>query len=277
MKISLLGVKWDRYQCFRSGSSDGIDMLREAMLGNTMELNIFSLANGKVNITDMYDTEVQDLGDVEPKESEWIAPLVKERLSQANGLPVILGGSHAITFGPVFALKPDNFVVFDAHADLYSKDYHEPEWMQHPKGVLSQENVTRCIHELGIPVHLFGVRTFAPCEQQYVKEHGIKLCTPKGLAKIKGSVYLSIDLDCLDPSIMMAVGNHEPRGLSFEQVVQGVRAVADKVVAVDFVEFTPFPDDATGRELNKIYARLTAKLVWAVLAEIKKARSDKEI
>jgi len=270
MKISILGVKWDKYQCFRGGANNGIDLIREQLLSDTTELSIFSSQRGESY--DMYDTEVQDLGDVEPKESSEIVELVKERAEKAEGLLVTLGGSHAISLGPVKVVKPENFVVLDAHSDLYPKDFHEGEWMKHPPNTLSQENVTWCVHKEGVKIHLIGQRVFGPRELEFMKINNITVSNVEKLKAITGSVYLSIDFDCLDPSVFLAVGNHEPNGMSFKQVIETVRVVADKVVAVDFVEFTPFLDEGVGKELNRIYARLASKLIWQVLAEIKRAK-----
>ena len=268
MKISILGVKWDKYQCFRGGANKGVDMIRRELLSETTEINI--------NGVDLYDTEVQELGDVEPKESANIVPLVAEKVKNATGLLVTLGGSHAISLGPIKALKPENFVVIDAHADLYPKDFHEGEWMKHPPNTLSQENITWCVHQEGVKIHLIGQRVFGPVEEKYMKDNKIEVSNIEKLKQVKGSVYLSIDFDCLDPSQFLAVGNPEPNGMDFQQVIDTVRAVADRIVAVDFVEFTPFPEDETGKQLNRIYARLASKLIWQVLAEIKRARENKK-
>ena len=166
MKISLLGVKWDKYQCFRSGSIRGLDILRKALIANTTELNIYR-PDWNINL---YDTEVQDLGDIEPGDEAELVALTAEKLKLSQGLLVSLGGSHAISFGPVSVLKPENFVMIDAHSDLYPKDHHEPEWMKHDEDELSQENVAWCVSESGVKVHLYGQRVFAPEEEQYMKE-----------------------------------------------------------------------------------------------------------
>jgi agmatinase len=268
MKISLLGVKWDKFQCFRTGAGKGVDLIRREFVSDTAELNIFCAGES----CNLYDTEVQDLGDVEPENEGEMITEVGEKLSNVKGLPVVLGGSHAISYPVVKSLKPENFLVIDAHSDLYPKDFHEDSWMKHGKGELSQENVTWCVRKEGVKVHMFGQRIFAPEEEEFMKANNLKVSKLEDLKKIKGSVYLSVDFDCFKPSIFPAVGNPEIGGLDVEEFMEAVRQVADKIVAVDFVEFTPFPEDETGKELNKIYARLASKIIWGVLAEIKRAR-----
>jgi agmatinase len=268
MKISLLGVKWDKFQCFRGGAGKGVDLIRRELLSDTAELNIFSSQGESCNL---YDTEVQDLGDVESDNEEEMIKEVGEKLVNRKGLPVVLGGSHAVSFSGVKVLKPENFLIVDAHPDLYPKDFHD-EWMKHEKGVLSQENVAWCVHNEGVKVHMFGQKIFAPEEEEFMKANNLKVSKLEDLKKIEGGIYLSVDFDCFKTGIFPAVGNPELGGLDIEEFMEVVKQVADRIVAVDFVEFTPFPDDETGKEFNRIYARLAAKIIWRVLAEIKKAR-----
>ena len=76
------------------------------------------------------------------------------------------------------------------------------------------------------------------------------------------NVYLSIDFDILDPKLMPAVGNPEPDGLEFKEVIDIVKEVVPNLVAVDFVEFTPVEKD------NDIYLSIAGKLIYSVMAEI---------
>ena len=75
---------------------------------------------------------------------------------------------------------------------------------------------------------------------------------------------MSIDFDVLDSSIMPAVAVPEPNGLTFNQVIEGVRALAKNLVAVDFVEFLPSE--------NVTYTLIAGKLVYSAIAEIYKAK-----
>ena len=96
--------------------------------------------------------------------------------------------------------------------------------------------------------------------------NNVKVVSENDLKEIEGPVYISIDYDALDPSVMPAVGNPEPDGLAFKEIVDAIAAVADKTIAVDFVELTPTEKD------TELWNSVAGKLVYAVIAEIVKSR-----
>jgi agmatinase len=163
--------------------------------------------------------------------------------------PVLLGGEHTVTVPAVEACLrkyPDLHVLqVDAHLDL--RDEYEDDPMSHAC-------VMRRINEMGVPFSQVGIRSFSKQEWQFVQENGwqpylmsrIKnngdwvdqLCK-----EIKGPLYITFDVDGLDPSVVPATGTPEPGGLSWHDAVGLLRKVTaeHKVVAMDFVEFSPRP------------------------------------
>ena len=171
-----------------------------------------------------------------------------------GSFPIFIGGDHSVSYPLVKAVKPKVFVSFDAHPDCEDKE-------------LCFFSVTRKIVEEGFRAYLYGSRCFSKAEDEFIRNNdSIKVATLEDLKKINEPVYLSIDFDVLDSSIMPAVAVPEPDGLSFKEVVEAVRALAKNLVAVDFVEFLPTE--------NTTYTLLAGKLIYSTLAEIIRARSS---
>ena len=175
------------------------------------------------------------------------ARLTVERVRQAceeivddNKKPVLLGGEHLISLGGVQACKPDSVLVLDAHADAWN-ELEGSKW--------SHACVSRRMHEEGACVSVAGVRSISEEELDYSKKKGFnvfyanKSTVGDVVKSLKGRVYISVDVDVLDPSVMPSTGTPEPGGLSWEQVCSLLEAIGQKrkVVGFDLVELAPIP------------------------------------
>ncbi len=155
--------------------------------------------------------------------------------------PVLLGGEHSITVGAVRALVrryPDLSVLqLDAHADL-RQSYLGTRY--------SHACTARRLMEL-CPVVGVGIRSLSSEEQVFVEEKGLRYFPPGNipirevLASLSARVYITIDLDVLDPAIMAAVGSPEPGGLGWGEALALLKAVAGgkELVGFDLVELCP--------------------------------------
>lgn len=249
MNISMLGICYDRTQTFRRGAAKAPDMLRKIfpkletfLAGVDLSENIF----------------VNDLGNIYPQDPSELLLQAKEKLKNIRNFPLILGGEHTITIAALKALADrqsiKSFVCFDAHPDCENASAHNSVVRAIAKD-FGQENV-----------YLYGVRTLSKQESEFLKNSKIKIVSEKQLSKILGPIYLSIDFDVFDPSLLPTVGNPEPSGLSFAEVLAAIKILAKKISAIDFVEFTP-----TACATNEVYAMLAGKLIYSALAEIIKA------
>ena len=171
---------------------------------------------------------------------------------QAGKVLITLGGEHSLTRGLVesyLTKHPDlSVVTLDAHADLRDKYDHSP---------LSHACASRRVWELGRPLTLLGVRSY--CREEYdffrvaprltmfpMKELRTAAGWQKALEhleNIRGPVYLSIDVDALDPAVLPGTGTPEPGGLSYLQALELMRTVCRRgpVVGLDVVELAPIP------------------------------------
>lgn len=181
-------------------------------------------------------------------------------LARSGKLVALLGGEHTVTVGAVTAFKarfPDLSVLhLDAHADLRD-DYLGTRY--------SHATVLRRVLEV-CPAVAVGVRSLSTEEARLVEGGGVKVWfgtawdNAQVVAALSPRVYVTVDLDVFDPSIMAAVGTPEPGGISYEQALGLLRAVAQarQVVGFDVVELCP-------REGPRACAYLTAKLVYKLI------------
>ena len=238
MDFELLGILLDRKHFGRGSHNAPIEIRK-----------IFPQMETFVNGIDLQEHGLIDLGNILPKKYNEIIAEAKIKLNQK--FPIIIGGDHSISFVGVKTVNPKVFVSFDAHPDC------EP-------GELSFKSVTRKIAEEGYKTVLYGVRSFSKNEWDYIKTKSIKIASLEDLKKINEPTYLSIDFDVLDSSIMPAVSNPEPNGLTFSEVLDGIGALSKNLVAMDFVEFTPTK--------NITHTLIAGKLIYYSLAEIVKAK-----
>jgi len=238
MNFELLGICLDRKQ-FRRGSDKAPYELRNAFL------NIETFLDG----IDLQEHWLKDFGNIIPNSYDDIEKQIKSKIS-SKSFPIILGGDHSITLPAVKAIKPKVFVSFDAHPDCDGDD-------------ITAKSVTRKIFENGFNTVLYGVRTVSKKESEFLKKNKIKISTIEDLKKINEPVYLSIDFDVLDPSIMPSVAYPEPNGLSFKEVLDAVKALSKNLIAIDFVEFVPTE--------NITCTLIAGKLIYSSLAEIIKS------
>jgi len=206
---------------------------------------------------------------------EKIKRIVQPWIAQGK-LICALGGEHTITVALLQAMQtryPDfSVVALDAHADLRES---------YDGSKLSHACVMRRAYELGRPLTLLGTRSYSKEEADFIwvaprfKMFKAKdLHTPEGwqaalehLQAIKGPVYLSIDLDALDPGIMPAVGTPEPAGLSYAQVLTIIETLTQRgpIIGLDLVELAPIP----GQQASEFTA---ARLLYKALGYIYKER-----
>jgi agmatinase len=163
-------------------------------------------------------------------------------------IPVIVGGDHSVTIGAVQAMAshyPSLSVLhLDAHADMRDTYQGTP---------YSHACVSRRIYEM-CPVVQVGVRSMSAEEAVFLRENDIKMYSPevvfeRGTAydevvtHLSKDVYITIDLDVFDPSVMPAVGTPEPGGIYWKDIVRLVREVSESCIirGFDIVELAPIP------------------------------------
>lgn len=226
----------------RSGTRFGPDAIRR----ESAFLDTYSARTG----LDWDDLELSDIGDIECNTVEECLAGIEETIKDLDGFPVMLGGEHTITLGAIRALRPELVVVFDAHLDLRDDLFGER--------LCHATYLRRAIEETGCNALVVGVRALSGeevmfadgCEhvsyvsaQSCIREPESVISRVKQAVKSAGSVYLSIDLDVLDPAFAPAVGNPHPEGISVTCLMDLVDAVmGGNVVGLDLNEVCPHYD-----------------------------------
>jgi len=244
-RIVLFGAPFDSTTSFRPGARFGSSAIRHESFG----LETYSPYQDK----DLEDYKIFDSGDLELcfGSSEMALADIEERtrtILNDGKLPFMLGGEHLVTLGAFRAVAekyPDLHIIhFDAHTDLRD-DYLGAK--------LSHACVIRRCHDIigDGRIHQFCIRSGLREEWQFAKQHtdlhpfsfgGLE----KVVAELKAAnvpVYFTIDLDCLDPSVFWGTGTPEAGGVTFLQLLNGLRLAAQtNVVACDVNELAPMLD-----------------------------------
>ena len=240
--IILFSAPLDATTSNRSGTRFGPDAVRR----ESSFLDTYSVRSG----LDWGDIDLGDIGDIDCGSVEGCLAGIEETIKDIDGFPVMLGGEHTITLAAIRALKPELVVVFDAHLDLRDELFGEP--------MCHATYLRRAIEETGCNVLVVGARALSGEEvafasasenvayitsREYIKDPSA--CIERITRNIKSasSIYLSIDLDVLDPAYAPAVGNPHPEGLSTSMLLDSVEAVMQgKVVGLDLNEVYPHYD-----------------------------------
>jgi len=273
-KYVVFGVPFDVTSTYRTGARFGPNAIRHASLN----IETYSFRTG----IDAEDLLLHDLGDLHvstsPKRTVDMLKLLVEDLLAAKKTPIAIGGEHTITLGIMKGLgvkaQKTALVSFDAHLDL------RKEFL----GLtLSHTTFMRLINEEVKPAKIIEVGTRAVCKEElaYAKKSGINFFTSqqirtKGVAHITQrlkkelapyeNLYLTIDMDVLDPAYAPAVQNPEPEGLETHTLVDIVCALCDRrVVGFDVLEVAPAYDQG-GSAIN------AAKVMFEMLCQIEAAR-----
>ena len=244
--IVLFGAPFDSTTSYRPGARFGPPAIRHESFG----LETYSPYQDR----DLTDIRVFDAGDLElcfgnsRKALEDIEAAADEILT-AGKLPVMTGGEHLVTLGAfraAFRKFPDIHVIhFDAHCDLRDEYLGEP---------YSHACVLRRCHDLTGDgrIHQFCIRSgdrsefaFAAAGHTDLHPFGFEGLeeTVRELAESRTPVYLTIDLDCLDPSVFPGTGTPEAGGVTFPALLRAIHVcAAANIVAADVNELAPMLD-----------------------------------
>lgn len=211
--------------------------------------------------------------DIDTRGPEAMTLRIRERITEIisqDKIPVVLGGEHSVSIGVVQAMKakyPELSVLqFDAHADL--RDTYQGSSYSHACAA-------RRIWEL-CPITQIGIRSMSAEDAVFIKENKINsfpadfVYEDKWIKKVtrnlKDDVYITIDLDCLDPSIMPSTGTPEPGGISWKNLLNLIKEISKKhrILGFDVVELSPIaglvaPDFLAAKLVYRIMGYMTEK------------------
>lgn len=261
-EIVLYGAPFDSTTSYRPGARFGPSAMRHESFG----LETYSPYQG----SDLTDRAVFDSGDLELcfGSPEMALGDIRRRAAEIledGKLPVLLGGEHLVTLGAVRAAAEKypglHIIHFDAHADL-RRDYLGAG--------LSHACVMRRCHELlgDGRIHQFCIRSGDRAEFEFAEKHtDMRRFDFEGLEELAETlarsgvpVYVTIDLDCLDPSVFPGTGTPEAGGVSFIQLLRAIlTACRTNVVGADVNELAP------GLDISGVSTAVACKVLRELL------------
>ncbi len=260
--VAFVGIPFDAHSSFMTGSARAPAQIREVM--NSGACNLCS----ESGIDLAARSDFIDLGDMhingESGAIENIEVTISELLNRDIRL-ISLGGDHAITY-PILKSYQKKFgrleiVQLDAHPDLY--DSYDDNRFSHAcpfARIMEEKLVSRLIQ--------IGIRTLNPHQKQQAERFGVEIITIPHMEKadriqLEGPLYLSIDLDVLDPAFAPGVAHHEPGGLTTRQVIELIQHLQAPIVGADIVEYNPKrdPSEITAMVAVKILKEVAARML----------------
>ena len=253
--ISLLGVPLDANSSFLFGSAEGPAAIRAALHSPSGNASSESSRDVVVHLDDVGDVTVENVAGSHA-DADAITTAVGNELARGRRV-ITLGGDHSITYPVLRAFRdhhPDLTVVHvDAHPDMYDDFDDNPLSHASPFArALEDGCMTRLVQ--------LGIRTATPHSHDQAARWDVQMISARELGRfdasgLTGPIYLSVDLDGLDPSVAPGVSHHEPGGLTVRELLDIVHSLPGPIVGADVVELNPT------RDLHDMTATVAAKTV----------------
>ncbi len=251
-RLTVLGLPTDRNSSYLRGPARAPGVIREAMFSDMGHLTAEDGTDLSADFARFRDLPLQE------SERDHVAIESAAADAFAQGPALFVGGDHYVTWpilmGLKAALRPAPHIVhFDAHSDTYP-DYGGNRFSHASPFARILEA------ELCASLTQVGVRTLNAVQLGQVERYGVRVAHPDEIADVlddlpDGDVYVSFDLDGLDPAFAPGVSHHEPGGLSVRETLSVIRSIPGRVIGADVVEYNP------DRDINAMTAAVCVKLM----------------
>lgn len=264
----IFGVPYDKTSSFRYGADKGPKKIRES----SWNFETYNIRTG----VDLQDIKIHDYGDLDVQDDKPSIMVEKTKaftrsILDKNKFPIALGGEHSITPGVTYAFSEDiSVLILDAHMDF--RDTYENERYNHAC-------VTRRIadHVDINNIAVVGIRSvekeeFTDAQKQglfyidvfTIKEKGLDSVLEKTKKYLAGKkVYMTLDIDVIDPGFAPGTSTPEPFGLSPFDVLEVIDLFAPQMIGFDVVEVCPDYDHGESALLAAKFVRYVIDRVWA--------------
>ena len=257
---TLLGIPFDGYSSYLRGAGEAPARLREALRCDAS--NSWTETGVDLGVAGVYE----DAGDLRFADKQAFAAIeagVGALLEQGKR-PVSLGGDHSITYPIVKAVARRHpgltIFHFDAHPDLYE---------EFEGNRLSHACPFARIMEAGLAKRLVqvGIRTANGHQRDQAKRFGVEVVEMRGLPAYEklqaaGPVYITFDMDVLDPAFAPGVSHREPGGMTVREAIAHLHAIEGEIVGADLVEYN------TVRDISGVTATVAAKILKEILGKM---------
>ncbi len=256
----ILGIPFDANSSWLRGSAGAPPIIRVAF--SSMSGNSWTETGVDLSAEGAYC----DAGDLKFTFEEPFAAVEKKvgELLDKGLRPVCLGGDHSITLPIVraFGKRVSGLTIlhFDAHPDLY--DELEGNRLSHacPFARIMEEGAAKRLIQIGI-------RTMTGHQREQAKKFGVEVIEMRHLPaldrmKVDGPIYISFDVDALDPAFAPGISHREPGGMSTREAIAHIQAITGKIAGADIMEYNPAQDH------TQITATVAAKLLKEILGKM---------
>jgi len=271
----LLGIPYDANSSFLKGPAlapPRIRSMEQEGSANPFSEAGIEIINGKT-YEDLRDISFNDTN------SENAFELIKDTIKKmilTNEKIVCFGGDHSITFPVINAFTEKfsdlNILHLDAHSDLYDNFDNNPFSHASPFARIMEKGKVNSLTQVGI-------RTLNTHQREQAKKFGVTIVEMKNfdfnfIKHLRSPLYISLDIDVLDPAFAPGISHHEPGGLSVRDVLRIIQNIEVNVVGADLVEYNPLRDvnNMTAMVAYKLFKELVATMVLTPLPSLQAER-----
>lgn len=261
-KLALIGFRYDENSSFMKGAADAPPQIRAAFRSDAS--NFWSETGVDLGAEGTFF----DAGDIDPVAGTEMFSLIEDSvrtLLTDNLAPICLGGDHSITYPIVRAVSKKypglSILHFDAHPDLYDELLGNRHSHASPFARIMEEGLARRLVQIGI-------RTINRHQKEQAERFGVEIIEMRHLRddltlNFDSPVYISFDMDALDPAFAPGVSHREPGGLSSRQAIGLIQRLQARVIGADIVEFNPRMDSAqtTAVVCAKLLKEIAARML----------------
>jgi agmatinase len=260
---TLLGVPLDENSSYKRGSAAAPPLIRDALRCDAS--NMWSELGVDIGAEGAYE----DAGDLQLPQKDAFHEIENsvEALLAKRQRPVCLGGDHSITYPILRAFgrhfKDLTIIHFDAHPDLYDDFQGNRHSHASPFARIMEEKLAKRLIQVGI-------RTMNAQQKKQAARFGVEVYEigrKRALEEVKTwcPVYVSFDMDVLDPAFAPGVSHREPGGMSVREVLEHLHSITATIVGADIVEYNPSRDvsELTATVAGKILKELLGKMLMA--------------
>jgi arginase len=263
--VKIIGIPYDANSSFLKGPSFAPQRIR--LMDKEGSANSFS----EIGLDIKEGNNYQDCGDIvfeetNPKKAFETIHRTIRNLLKDNSKVLSIGGDHSVSF-PVISAFADkyeklNILHLDAHADLYDNFDNNPYSHASPFARLMESGKINSLTQVGI-------RTFNTHQREQAEKFGVKVVEMKDFSfdfikTLQSPLYISLDLDVLDPAFAPGISHHEPGGMTTRELLKIIQSIAVEIVGADIVEYNPIRDvnNMTAMVGYKLLKELVAKMVF---------------
>ena len=260
-KVTLVGVPYDASSSFLPGPAGAPPVIREALRSDSS--NGYSESGSDTRAPGV----LGDAGDVDVGTPEQMRPRVEAAVAAllaSGSRPLALGGDHSVTYPILRAMRRKHpklaILHLDAHPDLYDTLDGDRHSHACPFARIMEEGLADRLVQVGI-------RTMNPHQRAQADRFGVEVNEMRDwddaqVFAFDQPLYISVDLDVLDPAFVPGVSHRESGGCSVRQLLRVIQTVRANVIGADVVEFNPSEDP------NGITQWVAAKLVRELVARM---------